>query len=41
MKMAGEKRDATAQGYGKTEEIAGKLVGCDGMRREGEASKKE
>lgn len=34
MRKAGENRD-TSQGYGKVEEMAGKAVGCDGMRKEG------
>ncbi|KAF7562661.1 hypothetical protein G7046_g1461 [Stylonectria norvegica] len=37
MKKAGEQRDAT-QGYGKFEEVAGKLTGCEGMEKEGAAS---
>lgn len=41
MKAAGEQRDAS-QGYGKAEEMAGKLTGCDGMKKEGaESSKKD
>ncbi len=40
MQKAGEKRNAETQGYGQVEEIAGKAVGCDGMRKEGEASRK-
>ena len=38
MKAAGEKRDAGSQGYGRAEELAGKAVGCEGMRKEGEQS---
>lgn len=40
MKAAGEKRDQDPQnhGMGKTEEIAGKLTGCEGMEKEGAAS---
>ncbi|KAK1704123.1 uncharacterized protein CLUP02_07283 [Colletotrichum lupini] len=41
MKAAGEQRDASTQGYGKAEEIAGKAFGCEGMKTEGAASKKE
>lgn len=41
MKVAGEKRDASAQGYGKVEELAGKAVGCEGMQQEGTASAKK
>ncbi|KAH6610043.1 csbd-like domain-containing [Trichoderma cornu-damae] len=37
MKKAGEKRDAK-QGYGRAEEWAGKLTGCEGMQKEGAAS---
>ncbi|OHF01837.1 hypothetical protein CORC01_02715 [Colletotrichum orchidophilum] len=40
MKAAGEQRDASTQGYGKAEEIAGKVFGCGGMEQEGAASKK-
>ncbi|EQK98350.1 hypothetical protein OCS_05935 [Ophiocordyceps sinensis CO18] len=39
MKRAGENRDPT-QGYGKVEELAGKVVGCEGMEKEGSASQK-
>lgn len=38
MQRAGENRD-TSQGYGKAEEMAGKLTGCEGMQKEGAASK--
>ncbi|KAL0943324.1 uncharacterized protein CTRU02_201210 [Colletotrichum truncatum] len=41
MKAAGQQRDATSQGYGKVEETAGKVLGCDGMKKEGAASKRE
>ncbi|RFU77252.1 csbd-like domain-containing [Trichoderma arundinaceum] len=37
MKKAGEQRDPN-QGYGKAEEWAGKLTGCEGMQKEGAAS---
>ena len=40
MKAAGEQRDTTTQGYGKAEELAGKVTGCEGMQKEGAASKK-
>jgi len=40
MKEAGDQRDPR-QGYGKAEEIAGKLSGCEGMQKEGAASKQE
>jgi uncharacterized protein YjbJ (UPF0337 family) len=42
MKKAGELRAQNdpnnETGYGKAEEIAGKLTGCQGMEREGHAS---
>lgn len=38
---AGRQNDASAQGYGKAEEVLGKAVGCEGMKNEGAASKKE
>lgn len=41
MKAASEARDAGQQGYGKAEEVAGKVVGCEGMVKEGEESKTE
>ncbi|KAM0464954.1 hypothetical protein ACHAPV_001946 [Trichoderma viride] len=34
MKKAGEQRDPN-QGYGRAEEWAGKLTGCEGMQKEG------
>ncbi|KAL7902759.1 hypothetical protein HDV63DRAFT_407577 [Trichoderma sp. SZMC 28014] len=37
MKKAGEQRDVN-QGYGRAEEWAGKLTGCEGMQKEGFAS---
>jgi uncharacterized protein YjbJ (UPF0337 family) len=40
MKAAGENRNASTQGYGKVEEVAGKITGCEGMQHEGAASKK-
>lgn len=40
MKAAGEQRDES-QGYGKVEEVAGKVTGCEGMQKEGAASKQE
>lgn len=39
MKVASENRDPAKDGYGKAEEIAGKITGCDGMKEEGAASK--
>lgn len=41
MKAASETRDASSQGYGKAEEVAGKAVGCEGMVKEGGVSKQE
>ena len=40
MKAASEARDAEggSKGFGKAEEVAGKAVGCEGMRREGAES---
>ncbi|KAH8194711.1 hypothetical protein TruAng_011123 [Truncatella angustata] len=40
MKAAGENRDASAQGYGTVEQVAGNLTGCEGMQKEGAESKK-
>ena len=40
MKKAGEQRDPS-QGYGKVEEVAGKITGCEGMQQEGAASKQD
>jgi uncharacterized protein YjbJ (UPF0337 family) len=41
MRTATEGRDPAKDGYGKVEEMAGKLTGCDGMKEEGAASKKD
>jgi hypothetical protein len=41
MKQAGEARDASTSGFGSVEEMAGKAVGCEGMKEEGAASKKQ
>jgi hypothetical protein len=41
MKAASEGRDPSRDGYGKAEEVAGKLTGCEGMEREGAASAKK
>lgn len=41
MKAASEGRDASSQGLGKAEELAGKAVGCEGMVQEGDASAKK
>ncbi|KAH6888422.1 hypothetical protein B0T10DRAFT_488146 [Thelonectria olida] len=38
LKHAGEQRNASTQGYGRLEEVAGKVTGCQGMQREGAAS---
>ncbi|KAF2460798.1 hypothetical protein BDY21DRAFT_368944 [Lineolata rhizophorae] len=38
MKMAGEERQGA--GAGKVEEMAGKAVGCEGMEKEGAATRK-
>ncbi|CAJ2509986.1 Uu.00g058860.m01.CDS01 [Anthostomella pinea] len=40
MKAAGEQRDAS-KGFGSIEQKAGALAGCEGMEKEGAASKKE
>jgi uncharacterized protein YjbJ (UPF0337 family) len=39
MKAAGDKRDPASQGFGHPEETMGKLAGCEGMEKEGAASK--
>ena len=39
MKAASADRDPQRDGYGKAEEIAGKVAGCEGMENEGAASK--
>jgi uncharacterized protein YjbJ (UPF0337 family) len=41
MKAASADRDPQRDGYGKAEEIAGKVTGCEGMENEGAASKKQ
>ncbi|RYP63480.1 hypothetical protein DL771_009273 [Monosporascus sp. 5C6A] len=40
MKAAGEARDPATQGYGKAEQKLGEVTGCEGMAKEGVASKK-
>jgi uncharacterized protein YjbJ (UPF0337 family) len=40
MKTASQSRDPAKDGFGKPEEVAGKLAGCEGMQNEGAASKK-
>ncbi|KAI0841808.1 hypothetical protein F5Y06DRAFT_293506 [Hypoxylon sp. FL0890] len=39
MKAAGEKRDSS-HGFGKAEQKLGEVTGCEGMVKEGAASKK-
>ncbi|KJZ71359.1 hypothetical protein HIM_09242 [Hirsutella minnesotensis 3608] len=39
MRRASEHRDPQSQGLGKAEELAGKMVGCEGMEKEGSISK--
>ncbi|GAB7348667.1 hypothetical protein MBLNU459_g7030t1 [Dothideomycetes sp. NU459] len=39
MKAASAGRDASASGYGKIEEVAGRVAGCEGMEKEGAESK--
>ncbi|KAL2125996.1 hypothetical protein VTI74DRAFT_1983 [Chaetomium olivicolor] len=39
LQAAVEHRDPAKSGYGRAEEIAGKLTGCEGMKHEGAASK--
>lgn len=39
MKAASANRDPKTDGYGKAEEIAGKLSGCEGMVEEGAQSR--
>jgi len=41
MKAASEHRDPAKDGYGKPEEVAGKLTGCEGMIKEGQASERK
>ncbi|KAK0665196.1 hypothetical protein QBC41DRAFT_306330 [Cercophora samala] len=38
LNQATQNRDPATSGYGKVEEVVGKLTGCEGMRREGAAS---
>ena len=40
MKAAGEARDPAARGYGAAEQKLGEVTGCEGMQKEGAASKK-
>ncbi|KAK3399899.1 hypothetical protein B0T20DRAFT_407345 [Sordaria brevicollis] len=39
LQQASEGRDPAASGYGSVEETAGKLTGCEWMKKEGAASK--
>ncbi|KAK4146602.1 uncharacterized protein C8A04DRAFT_25518 [Dichotomopilus funicola] len=39
LQAAAGQRDPATSGYGRAEEIAGRLTGCEGMRSEGAASK--
>jgi uncharacterized protein YjbJ (UPF0337 family) len=39
MKAASANRDPQQSGFGKVEEVAGKLTGCEGMEKEGAQSK--
>jgi uncharacterized protein YjbJ (UPF0337 family) len=41
MKAASQNRDPATDGYGKVEEMAGKLSGCEGMEKEGAMSAKK
>ncbi|KAL1644773.1 hypothetical protein SLS58_004238 [Diplodia intermedia] len=38
MKQASADRDPATSGYGRVEEMAGKVTGCEGMQQEGAAS---
>ncbi|OQO05144.1 hypothetical protein B0A48_08164 [Cryoendolithus antarcticus] len=39
MKSASANRDPAKDGYGKVEELAGRVAGCEGMEKEGAVSK--
>jgi len=41
MRAANENRDPATSGYGKAEELAGKVTGCEGMENEGAVSAKK
>ncbi|KAI2612622.1 uncharacterized protein GGS25DRAFT_126831 [Hypoxylon fragiforme] len=41
MKTAGEQRNASTQGFGKVEQKLGQATGCEGMVKEGSASKRQ
>lgn len=38
LKAATEARESAGKGYGRVEEVAGKLTGCEGMKEEGKIS---
>jgi len=38
MKAAGDQRKAPQSGFGQVEAVVGKVTGCEGMLKEGEAS---
>jgi len=40
LQAAAQNRDPSSAGYGKVEEMAGKITGCEGMKYEGAASKR-
>ncbi|KAI2626573.1 hypothetical protein GGR54DRAFT_476997 [Hypoxylon sp. NC1633] len=40
MKAAGEQRNPSSQGFGKVEQKLGQVTGCEGMVKEGGASKR-
>ena len=40
MRTAADKRDPAKSGYGHPEEVAGRVAGCEGMKEEGEASRR-
>ncbi|KAK4993967.1 hypothetical protein LTR66_001346 [Elasticomyces elasticus] len=40
MKSASANRDPATDGYGKVEEVAGRMAGCEGMEKEGAESAK-
>ncbi|EMD00388.1 hypothetical protein BAUCODRAFT_144066 [Baudoinia panamericana UAMH 10762] len=41
MKQASANRDPQKDGYGKVEEMAGKVTGCEGMEKEGAQSTRQ
>jgi uncharacterized protein YjbJ (UPF0337 family) len=38
MQQASKDRDPARDGFGKSEELAGKITGCEGMKEEGAVS---